>query len=336
MKNPLKQNLVRFRNIFKNEIGPLKDFWYRQKEKQMKKSWLSTNNIQEYRKGIKIYDVFNFFNELDLLTIRLNVLNDYVDYFVIVESTLTHSGKPKELYYEKNKDLFKGFEHKIIHYVIRNPLKSFEDARERLYNTHISDIDKNIVKLALSSDNIKEDQESFLRDFYEKESVKIPLINLHDDDFCYVSDLDEIWNPDILIDYSKNDIFKYKQDPYIYYLNNRSNEDWSNWTGTIATKYKNIKNSCLNHLRTARKTKYSVLTNGGWHFSFQGGIEKIKDKIESYSHQEINTAHVKSGINHSVSQNKDLRGRSAKFWVDESKLPQYIIINKQKFKHLLK
>ena len=52
---------------------------------------------------MKIYDCFNFFNELDLLEIRLNTLKDSVDYFVIVESNVTHSGQFKPLYYEENK-----------------------------------------------------------------------------------------------------------------------------------------------------------------------------------------------------------------------------------------
>ena len=61
---------------------------------------------------MKVYDCFTFFNELDLLEIRLNELNDVVDYFVLVEATTTYSGKPKELYFQKNKDRYKKFEKK--------------------------------------------------------------------------------------------------------------------------------------------------------------------------------------------------------------------------------
>jgi beta-1,4-mannosyl-glycoprotein beta-1,4-N-acetylglucosaminyltransferase len=57
----------------------------------------------------KIYDCFIFFNELDLFRLRLNILNDTVDYFVIVESTVTFSGNFKELVYENNKELIKRF-----------------------------------------------------------------------------------------------------------------------------------------------------------------------------------------------------------------------------------
>ena len=51
----------------------------------------------------KVYDTFLFFNELDLLEIRLNILDDYVDYFVLCEANQTFSGKDKKLYYKENK-----------------------------------------------------------------------------------------------------------------------------------------------------------------------------------------------------------------------------------------
>ena len=65
-----------------------------------------------------VYDCFPFFNELDILDLRLNILDQYVDYFVLSESVLTFSGQSKPLYYEENKDLFKKFNHKIIHNIV--------------------------------------------------------------------------------------------------------------------------------------------------------------------------------------------------------------------------
>lgn len=304
------------------------------KERRIKKMWLSKKELEKYRKKIKIYDCFSFFNELEVLDIRLNILNDYVDYFVLVESTLTHSGLPKELFYEKNKYLFKKFEHKIIHYIIENPLESFKDVQTRLNNTKITDIEKNILEKTLISDNIDRSSIPSLRIFYQKECIKKALIGLSDNDFCYISDLDEIWNPEVFIDYSKNDIFKFKQDNYVYYLNNRSNENWIGWTGTIGTKYKNIKNGCINHLLTFGKNKFTIIRNGGWHFTWQGGTEKIKNKLEAYDHQEINTDKIKRQIKDTISENKDIRGRHIKFWKDESRLPKYLLENKGKYEKL--
>ncbi|MGN1154117.1 MAG: hypothetical protein ACI4S3_08815 [Candidatus Gastranaerophilaceae bacterium] len=65
-----------------------------------------------------IYDCFTFFNELDLLEIRLNILNDVVDKFVLVEATKTFTGQDKPLYYNDNKEKFSAFNAKIIHVVV--------------------------------------------------------------------------------------------------------------------------------------------------------------------------------------------------------------------------
>ena len=62
-----------------------------------------------------IYDCFTFFNELDLLEIRLNYLNEIVDKFVLVEMAKTHSNKDKPFYFEENKKRYEKFLDKIIH-----------------------------------------------------------------------------------------------------------------------------------------------------------------------------------------------------------------------------
>lgn len=67
---------------------------------------------------MKIIDCFIFYNELDLLTYRFNLLNNIVDYFIIVESTHTFVGKEKKLFFNDNKQLFENFTNKIIHIIV--------------------------------------------------------------------------------------------------------------------------------------------------------------------------------------------------------------------------
>ena len=289
--------------------------------------------IREYKNKNKVYDVFNFFNELELLEVRLNILNKHVDYFVIVESTLTHSGLPKELYFNKNKKLFNKFKNKIIHLIISDPIKDFDDARHRLASSRTSKFEKDILTYALSSKNIPYDAPHFLRDFYEKEYVKKALLNLHDNDICFISDLDEIWDPEAVIDFRVDTVYKLKQDVYTYYFNNRSSEQWA---GTIVTKYKNIKNSCLNHLRSKNITKHTYISKGGWHFTFQGGADRVKQKLASYSHQEFNNSNIKSKVKDRIGENKDILNRNFRYWVDSSNLPDYLIKNKAKYKKFFK
>lgn len=307
--------------------------------KNVLKKRIPPETLSQYRKTIKLYDVFYFFNELDTLEIRLNVLDKHVDYFVIIEATETFSGIPKKLFFQDNQDRFKQFAHKIIHFVTTDTPTDATDLRQRLYNTNLTELDRAIICNALTSDNVPLGQAHWLKEFYQKEMAKKALAGLHltDNDFCFISDVDEIWNPAQMIDYTADDLFKFKQTAYYYYLNNLSNDDWrTGWTGTVATKYKNIQYNCLNHLRTHTKNKYTVIKNGGWHFTFQGGADRIRKKLESYGHKEFNNDKIKSKIDEILIQNKDYRGRSIKFQIDETNLPPYLLDNKTKYLKLFK
>lgn len=105
------------------------------------------------------FDLFTFLNEYDILEIRLNILDPYVDHFILTESPQTFSGKPKPLYYEENKQRFAKWNHKIIHNVVVE------------YNT----------------DN------PFERAYYQKESALALITNPEDE--VYFGDVDEIWTP---------------------------------------------------------------------------------------------------------------------------------------------
>ncbi len=288
--------------------------------------------IAEYRKKICIYDAFIFFNELELLELRLSILDPYVDYFVIVEATETFSGKPKALVYEENKERFKKWAHKIIHHVTRDTPTSFYDAKVRLAETS-DPLEANILHTALTSSNVPQGATHWLREFYQKECIKKALIGLNDTDICYISDIDEIWNPETSINYESSAVFKFKQLVYTYYLNNRSSEPWS---GTFATQYKNIRTNSLNHLDSAHQTSYTYVKNGGWHFTNMGGAERIRTKLESYGHQEFNTPGIKTRIEEQMQSNKDFIGRQFKFWTDEKDLPEYLKEHKEQYKNLFK
>lgn len=259
---------------------------------------------------MKKYDIFTFNNELDMLEIRLNVLNDYVDYFVIIESTETFSGIEKPLNYLNNKDRFKEFENKIIHYIVDDTPKDFYD----------KNCDQKILETASNSSNVTRDNLCWLKEFYQKEMILKSLINLNDDDVCYISDVDEIWNYKINYDVSGDNICKPKiNKTYINYLNTKTNENWDQFTGPIVTRYCNIKNECLNHLRTIPKMrdKYLYYENGGWHFNALGGIEK---KVEDFKHYIYTLSYMKN--------------RESNWVVDEFDLPNFIIENKEKYKKL--
>lgn len=279
-----------------------------------KPSW---QEITEYRKKIKIYDIFTYNGEKDILEIRLNILYNFVDKFIIVEAPTTFSGLNKPLYFQEQKNHFTQFLDKIIYFVIDD----YPD-------------DKELCLLAEKSSNVPQNgPEHWKREFYQKESIKKAITNFKDDDVCFVGDVDEIWDPKILIDHTKNYIFKLKQQVSTYYLNNRSNEPWA---GTIVTKYKKIKDSCLNHLRTIAKTKYIYIKKGGWHFTNMGGVNEIRRKLnDSYTYESYNTNKIQEDLEKRFGKS-DYIGRNFKFWIDEKDLPRYLLDNKEKYKEFFK
>ena len=71
-----------------------------------------------------IYDCFTFFNELEILKIRLNEMYDAVDYFVLVESEETFRGAPKPLFFYENKNAFTRYKDKIIHIIVKGKFET--------------------------------------------------------------------------------------------------------------------------------------------------------------------------------------------------------------------
>ena len=93
------------------------------------------------------YDCFIFNHEVELLEIRFNILNDYVDKFIITEGDITFSGLPKESHFLKNKDRFKKWEDKIILNQIKLPELEGPWHREIYSRNAVLDLD--IFKLSL-------------------------------------------------------------------------------------------------------------------------------------------------------------------------------------------
>jgi beta-1,4-mannosyl-glycoprotein beta-1,4-N-acetylglucosaminyltransferase len=289
----------------------------------------------EIKKELK-YDVFIFYNELDLLEIRLNILYEYVDFFIIVESTKTFTGKNKPLFYKENEERFKDFKDKIFYFVVDDCPDTFEEVENRI------SVEKNPLKLKILRDCIEtpqipkdNSQAQWLREFYQKESMKTALaeIGAKDEDICYVSDLDEIWNPEENFSPDPEKIVKLEQIVYSMYLNLRSSE---RWTGTYIVRYSRLKESVLNHLDNPSVTESFFFPNGGWHFTFQGGPEMIINKIENYGHQELNTNHIKGGIFDKYSTGMDPLNRSHSYCVDNDSIPEYLSQNREKYLKYLK
>jgi beta-1,4-mannosyl-glycoprotein beta-1,4-N-acetylglucosaminyltransferase len=283
---------------------------------------------------MKVTDSFIFFNELDILEIRLNTLDPIVDKFILVESTVSHSGKQKPLFYQENKNKFEKFNHKIVHCIVEDTPNSFEEAQKRLMSPK-DELEKNILMHCLTTSNVPYGECQWLREFYQHESVRRGMLmaELQDDDICFVSDVDEIWNPSLKYITDDFGVYKLRQHVHMAFLNLRSSEDW---LGTYYTKYRNIKNASANHFDTVARTKHNIVENGGWHFTYQGGLEKIKTKLENFGHQEYNNDQVKNLIQDRLDRGMDVLGRPFSCAIENDILPEYIKENKEKYKHLFK
>jgi beta-1,4-mannosyl-glycoprotein beta-1,4-N-acetylglucosaminyltransferase len=284
----------------------------------------------------KIYDCFYFFDELEILELRLNILNDFVDYFVICEANLTFSGKEKEYVFQQNRSRFEKFEEKIIYVPLDWSPTTRDEARSVLHDSS-SKICKLIAQRTLTSPNVPTDEENnhWLTEYFQKESLHLALQDCEDEDIIFISDVDEIWNPNRSFRVKPDRIYVFKQVPYIYYLNNKSSEHWHSWTGSIVSRYGKIKNLAINDARTHGRLNRLVILKGGWHFSFQGGVTRIAHKLASYGHQELNVPEVLNDIENIVSSNKDIRGRKIRYRKSNKGLPEFLLQNFQDYRKML-
>lgn|GEM_PF-1455612 len=248
---------------------------------------------------IKFFDCFTFSTELDLLKLRLEELKDVVDYFVIVESNKTFSNKPKPLYFEKNKKLFSKYQDKIIHITVRDMPKNPKDAWEMEY--------------------------------FQRNAILRGLKNAEKDDYIIISDIDEIPKAEAIKNFQGN-IGVLEQDLFYYKFNCQCIT--MKWYRSVIMR-KNLLTTPQEARNWAIDQNYKnseIIADAGWHFSYLGSEQDIKNKIETFAHQEYNKDEYKDiqKIKESIAQGKDLFGRkdvSFEFMDIDDTFPAYLLKN---------
>lgn len=235
-------------------------------------------------------DCFTFYNEIELLTYRLNLLKDVIDYFIIVESTHTFTGHEKQLYYNENKHLFEEFQDKIIHIIV-------DDFPHKYPNINIQNRDQ------------------WTNEDYQRNCINRGLVNLNDSDYIIISDLDEIPNPTILHSIKINnvkldEVVSLEMDFYYYNLNTLFENKWFKAKILNYKKYKELNESC----DKIRHMSQCYIGKCGWHLSYFGNSEFIKNKLINFSHQEYNNSTITNleYIDEKIKMGIDLFARNSK------------------------
>lgn len=277
-----------------------------------------------------IYDCVPFFNELDILKLRMQIMAPYVDYFVIEEASVTFSGEPKRMIFAENRRLFAEFEEKIRYVAVENsPMEGV--------TTHE-------------------------RDKFQKNQLIRGLFDCKPEDVIIFSDVDEIPNPKILVRlmdaFEPGKIYHLAQRMFYCFLNMEEvsgnllsitgefpGVERRQWLGTKICSFAQLPKEGIVYLReVVPEDPRSVrVAGGGWHFGYMGGdgerdvAKRIGVKVQAAAHSEYNT---KRYLNEAVDRllcGEDIFDRDAKFVrveIDES-FPAYLREHRGEYDFLL-
>jgi beta-1,4-mannosyl-glycoprotein beta-1,4-N-acetylglucosaminyltransferase len=278
-----------------------------------------------------IYDCFTFFNELDILELRLEELDACVDYFVIGEATRTFSNEPKPLHFAENRDRFARFLPKIIHVVI---------------------------------DDLPAEGDAWDREAFQRDALVRGLGTAKPDDIILISDVDEIPFPSHIArltpEAMQGRAWFIECDYYTYKLNLAIENKWVGLCAIRAIQKKHLPgmqqfrgfrarqsrrlpmpvnqaiNVAKNVFRVGSPLIHVLVEHGGWHFTFVNTPEKIRYKIASYAHQERNTPEFNNlaNIQRLIAEGRSVCGRRLRR-VGIELMPRTVQENLERWRHLL-
>ena len=266
---------------------------------------------------MKIYDCFSYWDEDLLLDLRLNVLNKYVDYFVIVEGNKTWQNNPKKLRFDIAK--FSNFKKKIIYI----PVEDMPDG-----------------------------DDPYLRENFQRNCILRGLNSSSEDDMVIISDLDEIPNPKSINQFQKKMKYAaFKQNHYYYKMNLQSTQN-PYWHGSRICIKKFLKSpQWLRNLKFKKRPFWridklrlnNIITNGGWHFcnlkTAEQLLYKYKNLCETYDpyhfKEKIDQKYLQIvEIEKKIISGQDIIGRDELYKpkILDKSFPEHLLQNKTRYK----
>ena len=267
---------------------------------------------------MKIYDCFSYWDEDLLLDLRLNILNDYVDYFVIVEGNKTWQNNSKKLKFDIQK--FSKFKNKIIYI----PVEDMPDGNN-----------------------------PYLRENFQRNCITRGLKKSSPDDLIIISDLDEIPNPKVLDKFKLNMKFAVFKQMHFYYKFNMHSTVNPFWYGSRICVKKYLKSpQWLRDLKFKKRPFWridkfrlnNIIENGGWHFCNLKSPDELLYKYQNLCetndpyifNQKIDLKYLDvEEIKKKIILGDDIIGRNEKYKVIEinENFPDFIKKNKDKYKN---
>ena len=259
---------------------------------------------------MKIFDCFSYWDEDLLLEIRLNILNDYVDYFIIVEGNKTWQNNPKKLKFDIKK--FEKFDKKIIYI----PVEDLPDGNN-----------------------------PYIRENFQRNAISRGLVKANDEDLIIISDLDEIPDPEKIKIFNKKMRYAVFKQLHFYYKLNLQSQMNPFWYGSRICVKKYLKSpQWLRNLKFKKRPFWrldklrlnNIIKDGGWHFCNLKEPEKILYKYKNLC--ETNDPHVfkekidekfldLNEIKKRISSGLDIIGRDEQYQrIDlDERFPKYIL-----------
>lgn len=275
---------------------------------------------------MKTWSLTPFFNELDVLEIRLAELDPVVDVHVIAESTLTYSGEPKPLHFLDNAERFAPWRDKIRYVAVTDSPVGGVDPDPRRVNP----------LTACASGRWR-------RENHQRDALSRALDGLKRDDLVLLSDVDEIPRADVVVDAHdrvprrSDRLIRPALDLHMYHLNWR-------WLVPVTVICRFMRGGLLLD-SSPERVRQLVATHDplpardlGWHFSYLGGIEAIRYKLRSAAHHEVDVPpyNTTEHIEHCIRTGADLFGRDRPMVsVPLTRLPDHVRLNARRFRHLL-
>ena len=266
-------------------------------------------------KKYKIYDCITFYDENILTNLRFEILDKFVDFFVICESKYDHKGNSKKINFSLLNEKFKK---KVRHLIID----------EKFPNNNGWECEK-----------------------FQREKIFNGIKDASNDDYIIYSDSDEIPNPNLLKDFSMNHKFGIFMQQFFVYKLNIFNHYETPWEGSRICKKKNLKSFTFLRKKILKKNlnksfwkfyiekDIKIINNGGWHFNNLYSVETISKKLKVFPHQEFNSSEFSNidAIKKKISNLEDLfaRGHQYKKIEINQSYPEYLIKNLEKYKNYI-